>query len=117
MIETTEAAELEQFETFLKTFRKKKYAAEISRLIAFGARSLVIDYEDLLLFNNDLANKLKNKPEDTLLNFDKAALNFISEENYEHAESIKKDFKVRIRSLSDNVPLRNLSCWNNCTRF
>ena len=112
MIETTEAAELEQFETFLKTFKKKKYAGEISRLIALGTRSLVVDYEDLLLFNNDLANKLKNNPEDTLINFDKAALNFISEENPDHADSIKKDFKVRIRSLSENVPLRNLTSDN-----
>ena len=54
MIETTEAAELEQFETFLKTFKKKKYAGETSRLIALGARSLVVDFEDLLLFNNCL---------------------------------------------------------------
>jgi len=103
----------ELFEEFLRTFVDKdgeyKYRGRLAQLAAAGKKSAVIDYEDLIHFNTDLAQRVLQEPDDSLKDFRSAAFEVLSTENAEYAGEVQKELVVRIRGITDRVPLRNVT--------
>ncbi len=102
----------ELFEDFLKTHQDKsktyKYRERISQLIAAGGRSVVVDYDDLIHFNEDLCDQLLQDPDRALQEFRKAAYETMSAENAPYADKVKRYVQVRIRGITDRVALRKV---------
>jgi replicative DNA helicase Mcm len=101
-----------RFEEFLKTTTDKAgqyiYRARISQMISLGLKSIVVDFNDLLRFDDELANKLLLEPDRMLESFKSAAYEAIRAENPLYAESVKRTLYVRIRGIPDQVPLRKV---------
>lgn len=101
------------FSKFIKTYkdksRKYKYRAYISSMVNSNSSSLIIDYNDLLQFDIDLARLLIEKPDEMFIQLNDAALETLYYESSVHAESIKDQIQVRITSLPDSIPLRDVS--------
>jgi replicative DNA helicase Mcm len=102
----------EMFEDFLKTTSDRSgeyvYRARISELISTSGKSLVVDFPDLLKYNDDLANKVLLEPDASLEAFRKAAYETMRSENALYADRARKELGVRIRGISDQVPLRKV---------
>ncbi|MCP8309130.1 MAG: minichromosome maintenance protein MCM, partial [archaeon] len=109
----TPAKLTEALESFLKTFKDKsgklKYRARLSQMVSIGSKSLVVDFEDLLMHNLDVANRLQNEPDDIIPSFIKATYEALRAENPDYAERIRKDIQVRIRNLTDKLSLRRIT--------
>lgn len=102
----------EQFEDFLKSVPDKGgnpvYRAKISQLISKEGKSLVVDFGDLLRYNNDLANRVLLEPDSSLASFKIAAFETMRSENALYADRVKRELTVRLRGLTDLVPLRRV---------
>jgi len=102
----------ELFEDFLKSATDRSgthiYRTRISQLISSEGKSLPVDFGDLLKYNDDLANKILLEPDSTLAAFRIAAFETMRSENALYADRIKRDLVVRIRGISDLVPLRRV---------
>ncbi|HUI85879.1 MAG TPA: minichromosome maintenance protein MCM [Nitrososphaerales archaeon] len=102
----------EMFEDFLKTTSDRSgeyvYRFRISQLISTGGKSLVVDFGDLLKYNNDLANRVLLEPDSALDAFKRAAYETMRSENALYADRARKELGVRIRGISDQVPLRKV---------
>jgi len=109
----TQSKLYDQFELFLKSITtpdgKYKYREQIAKLASIGKKSIVIDYQDLLKFDPDLAILLVDTPDAAIKELNKAAFDTLKVENPAYAEEIKDEFRVRIRGLSDRLNLRNVS--------
>ncbi|MEM3437030.1 MAG: minichromosome maintenance protein MCM [Nitrososphaerales archaeon] len=109
----TPAKLAEALEFFLKTFKDKnsklKYRIRLSQMVSLSSKSLVVDFEDLLMYNLDIANKLQNEPDEVLPSFIKATYEALKVENPDYAERIRKDIQVRIRNLTDKLSLRQIT--------
>ncbi len=109
----TQSKLYDQFELFLKSITtpdgKYKYREQIAKLASIGKKSIVIDYQDLLKFDPDLAILLVDTPDVAIQELNKAAFDTLKVENPAYAEEIKDEFRVRIRGLSDRLNLRNVS--------
>jgi DNA replicative helicase MCM subunit Mcm2 (Cdc46/Mcm family) len=103
----------EQFDLFLRSFKSPdgsyKYISRIDRMIADGQTSIVIDYEDLLSFDEPLATELRENPDRVLKLFKEAAQQVVRTENVSYAESIERELRVRISGVTDKLPLRGVS--------
>ncbi len=84
------------------------YRSKISRLIADEGKSLVVDFSDLLRYNNDLANRVLLEPDSSLASFKIAAFETMRSENALYADRVKRELTVRLRGLPDLVPLRKV---------
>ena len=93
----TPAKLTEALESFLKTFKDKsgklKYRARLSQMVSIGSKSLVVDFEDLLMHNLDVANRLRNEPDDIIQCFIKATYEALRAENPDYAERIRRIFR------------------------
>ncbi|MDG6911020.1 MAG: minichromosome maintenance protein MCM [Nitrososphaerota archaeon] len=102
----------EQFEDFLKSVLDRDgapvYRGKISQLITTEGKSLVVDFGDLLRYNNDLANRLLTEPDSSLASFKIAAFETMRSENALYADRVKRELTVRLRNLPDLVPLRRV---------
>jgi replicative DNA helicase Mcm len=102
----------EQFEDFLKSVKDRKgnpiYRAKISQLVADEGKSLLVDFGDLLRYNNDLANRVIVEPDTSLASFRIAAFETMRSENALYADRVKRELTVRLRGLPDLVPLRKV---------
>jgi replicative DNA helicase Mcm len=100
----------EMFEDFLKSVTDRSgssvYRAKISQLISNEGKSLVVDFSDLLRYNNDLANRVILEPDSSLTSFKIAAFETMRSENALYADRVKRELTVRLRALPDLVPLR-----------
>ena len=112
-MEYTEARVKDIFVDFLKSFKDDrgdlKYRIQVSQLPSRGGRSIVVDYPDLLSYNNDLATSLIRAPDSFLRSFDDAAFETLSIENPSYAEKIQKELHTRIRELTDRLSLRGVT--------
>ena len=102
----------EKFVEFFKTFEDEsgfKYRRRISQMVLEKSISLVIDFEDLLAFDEELANLLMENPALILEEAGKAIRDVMKVENAEYARLVEK-FIARIRGLPENlrIPLRSL---------
>lgn len=100
------------FEDFLKSAVDKSgapiYRARISQIISSEGKSLAVDFGDMLKYNDDLANRVLLEPDATLASFKTAAFETMRSENALYADRVKRDLVVRIRGLTDMVPLRKV---------
>ena len=113
MTEQTHANIKDLFETFLKNFKSKtgelKYRSIISKMVSDNSESLLIDFKDILQYDDQLSRQLIDDPDSILLDFNKAAFNALYSENPEYADAIRDTLQVRFHSLLDPVPLRNIT--------
>jgi DNA replicative helicase MCM subunit Mcm2 (Cdc46/Mcm family) len=84
------------------------YRSKISQLISSEGKSLVVDFGDLLKYNNDLANRVLLEPDKSLASFKIAAFETMRSENALYADRVKRELSVRLRGLTDVVPLRKV---------
>jgi len=102
----------ERFEEFLRGFEDKdgerKYQVVIAQLAASGRKSIIIDYEDLIHYDTDLAESLLKDPDKAMKEFKAATFEVLSTENPAYAAEIKKNLTVRTRGITDSIPLRKV---------
>ncbi|HME19390.1 MAG TPA: ATPase, partial [Nitrososphaerales archaeon] len=102
----------EMFEDFLKSVTDRSgnsvYRTKISNLISTEGKSLVVDFGDLEKYSGDLANRVLLDPDSSLPAFKTAAFETMRSENALYADRVKGQLSVRIRAISDLVPLRKV---------
>jgi len=100
----------EQFQEFFKT---EKYRQRISQMAVADRTSLIIDFEDLLTFDQRLAEELLQKPEEYLKHANNAAYSQLRIEDPEYAEKLEADaLNARIVGLLEPTQLRKLGSEN-----
>jgi replicative DNA helicase Mcm len=96
----------EQFQEFLKT---EKYRQRISQMAVGGRTSLTIDFEDLLAFDQSLADELLARPDEYLRHANNAAYDQLRIEDLEYSEKLEAEIvTARIVRLLQPAPLRRL---------
>jgi replicative DNA helicase Mcm len=96
----------EQFQTFLKT---EKYRQRISQMAVGGNTSVMIDFEDLLTFDQRLADELLKRPDEYLKHANNAVYDQLRIEDPEYAEKLEaQTVTARIVRLLQPAPLRRL---------
>ncbi len=96
----------EQFQEFLKT---ERYRQRISQMAVAGKTSLIIDFEDLLVFDQKLAETLLERPDEYLKHANNAAYDQLRIEDPEYAEKLEaQTLSVRIVKLLEAAQLRKL---------
>lgn len=100
-----------QFIEFYKTFRmpqgEYKYRNKIGEMPLTNSVSLIVDFEDLLSFNSDLAAMLIERPKEVLSEASKAIFDVMRIENPSYAGKVKK-FYARFRKLPEVTPIRKV---------
>ena len=111
VIELLEQDPRDKFVDFLKSFRtpdgEYKYRKRLSQMAITGQRSLIIDFEDLMQFNHELANQLIEKPTKYIEAASLAVGDVMRIVNLSYAMKIKR-FKARFRKLPELTPLRRI---------
>jgi replicative DNA helicase Mcm len=94
-------------ERFLEFFKKEKYRQKISQMALTGKESITVDFEELFAFDQALAAKLLEKPDEFLQHADNAAYAQLGIEDAECAEKMEK-VTVRVVLLLGKEQLRKL---------
>ena len=94
----------ERFQNFFKT---EEYRKRLSQMAMGGRTSVVVAFEDLLAFDQKLAEELLDKPEEYLKHASNAAFAQLQIEDPEYAERIPS-VDVRLVGLLEVAPLRKL---------
>lgn len=103
----------ERFENFVKNYRSEsglmEYRDRIQKMTITGERSLVINFDDLIRFDPEMAKTLLEKPEKTLKDLDQALRRIIETEDPEYAETVE-NFHVRFANLPEehHINLRKI---------
>lgn len=105
--ELTEVAVLDPQERFLDFFKSEKYRQRISQMAISGKTSVVVDFEDLLLADRDLAESLVKTPDEYLEYVTRAALAQLQIEAPVYASEVEV-VTVRFRGLPETIHLRML---------
>ncbi|MEM2102337.1 MAG: Minichromosome maintenance protein MCM, partial [Candidatus Bathyarchaeia archaeon] len=104
--EITLADPQERFQDFLKS---AKYRKRISQMAINESKSLVIDFDDLLSADSELARIILEKPDEYLEHANKAAYEQLKMEEPEYAEQLEDEkVIVRLRGLPETTKLRIL---------
>lgn len=105
----------DKFSRFLKEFRDRngvlKYREKIRDMCMLGHKSLVIDWNDVNLYDNILGKALIDYPEKVLKAASLALRDYIAYEYPEFLEEEKEVF-VRVRDLPQSTPIRQLRAEN-----
>ncbi len=94
----------EQFQEFLKS---EKYRQRIAQLSVIGKNSLTVDFDDLFAFDQQLAEKLLEKPDEYTRHADNAAYSQLQIEDPEYADKTET-ITIRIIELLETTQLRKL---------
>ena len=94
----------ERFQNFFKT---EEYRQRLSQMAMGGRTSVIVAFEDLLAFDQKLAEELLEKPEEYLKHASNAAFAQLQIEDPEYAERIPL-VDVRLVGLLEVAPLRKL---------
>jgi replicative DNA helicase Mcm len=108
----------ERFQDFLRSFAidgDYKYRKRLGHVALSGTKSLVVDFEDLIAFDPELARHILDKPDEYLEYLDRSAWAQLKIEDPEYAEIIKR-LRVRFRKLPEKHPLRMIGS-ENITRM
>ncbi len=96
----------EQFQDF---FKIEKYRKRISQLAVEGETSLKVDFEDIVAFDQQLAEELTRNPDEYLKPARNAAYAQLGIEDPEYAEKTEREeLNVRIVRLLETTKLRKL---------
>ena len=107
----TEEIEIDPQERFEDFFKQEKYRERISHMAATNTISIVADFEDLLVFDIDLAQRLVERPDEYLRHIDRAAYLQLETEDSEYASKIENVI-VRLKGLPEPTALRMLGAAN-----
>ncbi len=102
-----------RFKKFLWDFRDRKtglfkYRERLSQMALMGQRSLIIDFNDITLFDRGLAHTIERDPDIAIEAASRAIKELLMKENPEYAESIEK-FYPRFRNPSRVLKIRELT--------
>lgn len=101
----------ERFQEFLSTFQTEKeehkYRKRLGQLSGSGQRHIVVDFEDLISFDSELAKLLIDRPEEYLPYIERSAWAQLKIEDPEYAELTKR-VRVRFRKLPERYSLRRI---------
>ena len=102
---------IERFENFIKSYRTEdgtyKYRIMLQKLSLTGSKSLVIDFDDLLRFDPELAKKTLENPEEFIESASRAIKNVILIEDPDYAKKIER-FYPRFKNLPEKISLRQI---------
>ncbi len=104
----------ERFQDFLRSFLVEdeyKYRKRLGHVALTGSRSIVVDFEDLIAHDADLARSILDKPDEYLEYMDRSAWAQLKIEDPEYAEVIKR-LRVRFRKLPEKHLLRKIGAEN-----
>jgi replicative DNA helicase Mcm len=102
-----ELATVDPQERFLEFFKRGTYRQKISQMAITGRESITVDFEELFAFDQRLAERLMEKPDDFLQHAGNAAYAQLGIEDAEYAGKIEK-ITVRIVQLLGKEQLRKL---------
>jgi len=108
----TEEKELRADEIFLRLFSTEKYRESLERAPIDGKTSIEVAMDDIAYFSLKLAEKILSQPDEYLKIAEDVAYERVSTLVPQHAEKIKKGkegFKIRLRNLPSQTPMRDLS--------
>ena len=103
----TELEAVDPQERFQEFFKTEKYRRSLSQMAIAGKSSVIVEFEDLLAFDQNLAEKILEEPEEYLTHANNAAYAQLQIEDPEYAEK-KETINVRIVHLLEATPLRKL---------
>ena len=102
---------IERFENFIKSYRTEdgtyKYRIMLQKLSLTGSKSLVIDFDDLLRFDPELAKKTLENPEEFIESASRAIKNVMLIEDPDYAKKIER-FYPRFKNLPEKISLRQI---------
>ncbi len=113
----TQTQELDDLVTRFKRFlweymdrrtRSFKYRERLSQMALMGQKSLVIDFDDITLFDRKLAHIIEDNPEIALDAASRAIKELLLKENPDYAQAVEK-FYPRFRNLSRIIRVRELT--------
>jgi replicative DNA helicase Mcm len=102
-----ELATIDPQERFLEFFKREKYRQRISQMAITGKESITVDFEELFAFDQRLAERLLERPDEFLRHADSAAYAQLGIEDPEYAEKTEK-VNTRIVQLLGKEQLRKL---------
>jgi len=108
---TEELETIDPQERFQELFKREKYRQKISQMAVAGKTSLIVDFEDILIFDHRLAEELLEKPDEYLKHANNAAYAQLQTEDPEYAEKIadkQETTTVRLVRLLEAEQLRKL---------
>ncbi len=108
---TEELETIDPQERFQELFKTEKYRQRISQMAVAGKTSLIVDFEDVLIFDQRLAEELLEKPDEYLKHANNAAYAQLQTEDPEYAEKIadkQETATVRLVRLLEAQQLRKL---------
>jgi replicative DNA helicase Mcm len=108
---TEELETIDPQERFQELFKTEKYRQRISQMGVAGKTSLTVDFEDILVFDQRLAEELLEKPDEYLTHANNAAYAQLQTEDPEYAEKIadtQETVTVRLVRLLEAAQLRKL---------
>lgn len=88
-----------------------KYRKRLGHVALSGFRSIIVDFEDLIAHDADLARSILDKPDEYLEYLDRSAWAQLKIEDPEYAEIIKR-LRVRFRKLPEKHSLRKIGSEN-----
>lgn len=112
MTELERVSPEERFQNFLRDTKTEsgdalKYRQRLAQVAVSGGRSIVVDFGDLLAYDDALARLVMESPDRYLENVNRAAFAQLKIEDPDYAESIGK-LVVRFRDIPQSVPLRKV---------
>jgi len=106
---TEELEVIDPQEHLQEFFKKEKYRKRLSQMAVAGRTTLIVDFDDLLAFDQELAEELTKNPDDYLKYASDAAYAQLRFEDPEYAEKIEAEaVTVRIIRLIRTAQLRKL---------
>lgn len=111
---TTSQNPEERFQDFLRSFiveDEYKYRKRLGHVALSGSRSLVVDFEDLIAYDPELARSILDKPDEYMEYLDRSGWAQLKIEDPEYAEIIKK-LRIRCRKLPEKHSLRLIGSEN-----
>lgn len=103
----TETETVDPTERFQNLFKSEKYRRRLADGILSGVSSLTVEFDDLAIFDSDLAANLLQKPDDFLIYAENAALAQLKIEDPIYSEGLKKIY-VRFHHFPQLIPLRGV---------
>nr|WP_211206232.1 minichromosome maintenance protein MCM [Fervidicoccus fontis] len=110
-MEEEKAGYEDRLRKFLKEFytreKEYKYKAEIKEMVNEGRNWMYVDWNDLYIYDRQLATALQNKPDEMLSYLNAAIYSSVLDFSPDYAEE-KKEFFARIINLPESVPIRSI---------
>lgn len=111
MIEENPLSPVDRFQNLLGSFQDEageyRYRKRLSQMAVSGTTSFVVDFEDLLTIDLDLATKIIDKPDEYLRYSEEAAKSQLKIEDPEYAEEVDR-IRVMFKGLPEKTQLRKM---------